>query len=434
LFFVAQSSPESISLFKTDGTAAGTVIVGNTDSANTFATPSKLANVNGLLLFTAHSNISGTELWRTDGTNAGTYMVKEIVPGLAGISIFRSAVVDNTLFFTTYASPNYPNNALWKSDGTAAGTMIVKIIPAAGNNNYIDNLTSFNGKLFFIANDGINGLELWASDGTEAGTKLFKDFVPGAVSSYPANLRVIGNKLYFSANNNETASSGMYYTDGTMEGTVAVTNNVDGSNFAGNHAEFTAVNDSTVFFTAINQANGRELWKTDGSDSVVTLVADIYPGNSALNPWPQYLTAVNGTLYFSAGNDSVGTELWKSDGTNAGTVPMDIAPGALYSSSPQFLTAFNNKLLFTANDPQHGNELFVLKTTPSTWTGNTSTAWETASNWSDNEVPTAGSVVFIPSGRPRYPVISVNTTVYSIHCEEGSAVMVGEGVEVRVRK
>ena len=435
LFFIAQTSFDVFTLFKSDGTADGTVQVGNTDSANTFTSPNRLVTVNGTLIFTAQDIVHGSELWQTDGTNAGTRMIKDAAPEGSWIEITKYAVVDSTLFFTSYnGGIGNIHYALWKTDGTADGTAMVKNIRPVGGSNFLDNLTSFNGQLFFTAEDGIHGQEMWTSDGTDAGTTLFKEFVPGAVGSVPRSLRVINNHLYFNANNNGNRDNGMYYTDGTVEGTVAVTNNADGSNFAINHDEFTAVNDSTIFFIASTHTLGRELWKTDGSDSVVNMVIDIYPGYSAQNPSPQYLTAVIGTLYFNASNNSVGEELWKSDGTAAGTVPMDLAPGALWSSSPQFLTAFNNRLLFTAVHPVHGRELWILKTTPSTWTGNTSTAWETPGNWSDNEVPTAGSVVIIPSGRPRYPVISVNTTVYSIHCAEGSAVMVGEGVEVRVRK
>ncbi|KAA9331109.1 T9SS type A sorting domain-containing protein [Adhaeribacter soli] len=46
-----------------------------------------------------------------------------------------------------------------------------------------------------------------------------------------------------------------------------------------------------------------------------------------------------------------------------------------------------------------------------TWTGATSTDWNTASNWSNNSVPTASSDVVIPSGVSRYPVISSGTAL-----------------------
>ena len=39
-----------------------------------------------------------------------------------------------------------------------------------------------NGTLFFIADDGADGMELWKSDGTAAGTVLVKDISPGSAA------------------------------------------------------------------------------------------------------------------------------------------------------------------------------------------------------------------------------------------------------------
>ncbi|MCR5888011.1 T9SS type A sorting domain-containing protein [Hymenobacter sp. J193] len=41
-----------------------------------------------------------------------------------------------------------------------------------------------------------------------------------------------------------------------------------------------------------------------------------------------------------------------------------------------------------------------------TWTGQTSTAWATASNWSNNQIPTVATTVLIPAGTPYSPAIS----------------------------
>ncbi|NIP52547.1 MAG: hypothetical protein GWN61_15505, partial [candidate division Zixibacteria bacterium] len=43
--------------------------------------PSSLINVNGTLFFAASDGIHGYELWKSDGTAAGTVMVKDINPG-----------------------------------------------------------------------------------------------------------------------------------------------------------------------------------------------------------------------------------------------------------------------------------------------------------------------------------------------------------------
>ena len=43
--------------------------------------PTSLTNVNGTLFFTANDGTNGTELWKSDGTAAGTVLVKDINPG-----------------------------------------------------------------------------------------------------------------------------------------------------------------------------------------------------------------------------------------------------------------------------------------------------------------------------------------------------------------
>jgi hypothetical protein len=63
----------------------------------------------------------------------------------------------------------------------------------------------------------------------------------------------------------------------------------------------------------------------------------------------------------------------------------------------------------------------------STWTGNTSTTWGTAGNWSAG-VPNATSTAVIPSGRPRYPTITGGTTsVGNLIIENGGSFTITGG-------
>lgn len=63
---------------------------------------------------------------------------------------------------------------LWRSNGTAAGTQLVKVISIGGSKVPIYDITTCGNQLFFIADDGVNGVGLWKSDGTAAGTVLVK--------------------------------------------------------------------------------------------------------------------------------------------------------------------------------------------------------------------------------------------------------------------
>ena len=63
-----------------------------------------------------------------------------------------------------------------------------------------------------------------------------------------------------------------------------------------------------------------------------------------------------------------------------------------------------------------------------TWSGAESTAWENTANWIGNVLPSATDNVFIPAGLLRYPIISVNTTIRSISCSEGTSAAIAAGI------
>lgn len=85
--------------------------------------PGSLTDVGGTLYFTA--GYEPEELWKSDGTAAGTVMV--IPP--AWWSLYPLTAVADTLYFVgrDFENMDFPAGAsLWKSDGTATGTVMVK--------------------------------------------------------------------------------------------------------------------------------------------------------------------------------------------------------------------------------------------------------------------------------------------------------------------
>jgi ELWxxDGT repeat protein len=215
-------------------------------------------SINGKLYFQANDSIHGGELWSTDGTTAGTAMVADIYPGIPDSNPFFMTSFNGKIYFSA-AGDTLDGWELWTTDGTAAGTTMVKNIDpgttSSTNNGYgadvADNsgFVPFNGKLYFSAYQPATGYELWATDGTAAGTTLVKDILAGPGSSYAGSyyaLAAFNNKLYFAANDSVNGTQ-LWASDGTAAGTTLLNILSNYTPFASNPGYFINYNNSLVF-------------------------------------------------------------------------------------------------------------------------------------------------------------------------------------------
>ncbi len=82
----------------------------NTVPITAGSVPSNLIDINGTLYFTASTSTTGSELWKSDGTAAGTVFVAEIaIPG--GSNPGNLTDVNGRLFFT--ATDDTHGRELW---------------------------------------------------------------------------------------------------------------------------------------------------------------------------------------------------------------------------------------------------------------------------------------------------------------------------------
>lgn len=353
VFFAANDGADGVQLWKSDGTASGTMMVTSLNAAGGGLDPANITVVNGTLFFTANDGTDGVQVWKSDGTPAGTVMVSNLQPSSGTSSPANLTAVGSELFFT--ANTGSGGNQLYKTDGTSTGTVQLSNLANGSIGLAPSDLTNVGGTLYFAGYDGTHGNELWRSDGTSTGTFMVADIAPGLSGSAPANLTGVGNTVFFAANDG-TNGVQLWKSDGTAAGTVMVKDiNSSTAGASAYPAQLTNLQ-GTLFFRATDGMHGTQLWQSDGTAAGTTMVATINSGS--VGSTPDNLVTGNGYLFFTANDGTHGFELWQSDGTAAGTVMVtDINPGAA-SSTPGNLTIAGQKLFLAANDGTHGNELW----------------------------------------------------------------------------
>jgi ELWxxDGT repeat protein len=316
-------------LWATDGTEAGTQPQGSV-SAVTSITPA------GGKLFVG---TAGKGLWVVDAPGS---QPRQVFRGTAGPAVSEAQApraVGDALYFV--ARDGSSNIQVWRSNGTDAGTGPVT---SFGGTFTAADAVAARGQYFFLRDGG-----LWATDGTAGGTRRVGSF-------FASELEAAGDLVY--ASNGDA----LFRTDGTEQGTTLLKQFLPGS------VQSLAGVGDRVFFAAADHFDdpvqrGRELWTSDGTAAGTVLVKDVRPGTvegstQVASSDPRDLTAVGGTLFFSADDGVDGRELWQSDGTPAGTILVrDIYAGAT-PSNPSSLGRVGDTFYFTASDFDHGLELW----------------------------------------------------------------------------
>jgi ELWxxDGT repeat protein len=155
-----RSSDMPLELWKSDGTTAGTELVSEFD-AEFLIYP--VAIEGWLIGALATESNYGDELWKSDGTRAGTLLVRDINPGVASATPRRMTNVNGKVLFK--ATDGIHGDELWQSSGTAGGTLLVHdIVSGEGGSSpgQFSGFTVAGGFVFFDADDGSTGRELWA--------------------------------------------------------------------------------------------------------------------------------------------------------------------------------------------------------------------------------------------------------------------------------
>lgn len=398
-YFSIQDSETSNSLWKTNGSLAGTALV-KSFSGTPGHEPQVLGSVGSTVYLEAWTEATGWELWKTDGSPAGTEPVKDINPGAADSAPSRFAALGGKGYFT--ATTAAEGTELWVTDGTEAGTRIVMdAVFGAASPGYdqlavlgdrvlisshgvtsqtglrahdpvktttewlqqtatpgiacdrVLHLTVTGSKAWYIA-PFENVSAVWSTDGTAKGTKPAASVLPENGRAYVQDvcgLAVTGTRVFFGATG-ESGPIGLWISAG-MRGTPIQGLGKKGAGSSPRH--FFAAS-SGVFFAATTPAQGEELWFSNGTTGGTVLVKDIYPGSASGSP--HAFAELNGIVYFAATTPQHGTELWRTDGTAKGTLLLkDIHTTS--NSDPAGLIVWDDRIVFSATTQETGREVWI---------------------------------------------------------------------------
>jgi ELWxxDGT repeat protein len=295
--FALWTSTDTSALYRTDGTAAGTVLLHrftNAFLASKAGADKRLESLKtsvGPIARTAAEAaeslffLDGFDLWTSDGTPAGTHFVRN-VEGLIGLSRYIQSV--RVIDGIWYAIFDYGD---WlRSDGTAEGTFLL----AKVDSQFRPTLARIGNAVFAITVHGI-----WRAGATPETTVRFDGPVGDVLTvvERPGRLYVMGwDRAGF-----------VWSTDGTPAGTRR--HHLDGPPNPDQY-EMGGFGDGVLISVGY-----RELWRIDLSGA--ERLHDFQPANGGSGPVDQIV--LDDRLLFISLPDAQRAKLFSSDGTTAGT-------------------------------------------------------------------------------------------------------------------
>ncbi|NTX08304.1 hypothetical protein [Myxococcus sp. CA040A] len=303
LWSFAPGNPQ-VELWRSDGTASGTVRFAN------FGTSATLGNVSlrvgDNLLFFLASPEQGTALWRTDGTASGTQFVKKLDAQVVNLTTTGQAGAVGLFLFKDGA-----NTEVWKTDGTASGTLR---LDAFGKS--VNLLGALHDTVYLSSVDSTTMLMRIESLSLQGGGKASVTTLPNpfagqeAAYPYPQQMAVSGDLLYFSV---AIASPGpppraatLWVSNGTAAGTLPLSEDLSLSDEYA--SPLFPTGDGAALFVASTTHTSLEPWFTQGTVATTRLLADIHPGPAS--SIPDGFARVGDRIYFRAVDDTGSYQPW----------------------------------------------------------------------------------------------------------------------------
>ncbi len=249
-YFSTNNSTYGKELWKSDGSSSGTVMVTDLNPGLSSSNPVNFIPYEKKILFSAQKGFDGG-LYISDGTEAGTILLK----GNTSISsYYGSAILNGQIYFAGADGNSSYGGELYRTDGTPGGTVLVKDINPESESSNPQNFITAGSTVYFMADDGVNGLELWKTNGSTNSTSMLKNITTGYVTPDVHDLSAVGNNLYF------LDSSTLWKSDGTTEGTQKVSDEGLASTIAINYIIGVG---NQLYLSDSTYKRGYELYKSD---------------------------------------------------------------------------------------------------------------------------------------------------------------------------
>lgn len=361
--------------------------------------PGSLTILGDKIYFVATDSTYGRELWVTDGTSGGTMLAQDLAPGTGsgnptnlvasktGVLFFERShklysmvpgsapvllnavpYIDLTPHYATLGKHIIPykdgvalsakgdmfgdSAYIFVSNGTAMGTRKVAALPGSSFGGIYGLMALDNQLLFSIANsfsppDVVNGLYAVSGEPGEPAIRLLDASANSSLDVarfLPAN----GNLAFF------YTVDGMYVTDGTIGGTLKLTNGLVSFLLQHDPFPFAWLQDKALF--AVEQGSSTQLYTSYGSQAgtgVLKTINDIFV---------EQLVRYRDKIFFVSGtNNGFTPKIWTSDLSNAGTKTVYEYPGSSSISSIILLGFLDDYLYFQSNLDGVGRELYRIK-------------------------------------------------------------------------
>ncbi|MFM7166835.1 MAG: ELWxxDGT repeat protein [Planctomycetaceae bacterium] len=202
LTFAAMTSYSGWQLWSSDGTALGTQLL--SDAYVMWSYPSSLLVVPGLtggsvLYFAADDGVHGTELWKSDGTAQGTVLAMDVNPGAASSNPanltvgFTGSGGTAEVYFAADDGAHGTETWIGRSDGV---TLLMDLNPGFASSLPI--FYAADDLVYLFAYDEVHVRAPWQTDGTADGTQLVDDINTTELVEDFMGWARMGSYMYFS--------------------------------------------------------------------------------------------------------------------------------------------------------------------------------------------------------------------------------------------